>query len=315
MFFDLSAIIIARKNQFHNGRRAYERISTIEFCCALHAVFFTTTPAFGEPHMINVSQLNAQAQKVLNYDLGIELINAPAASSEITITCHGYGANKDIGYMVAERLDTPILTFNFPDHDIDNQFDIHTSSFGTIREYLPLVFVLKACAENGISTIHLYGYSAGGGAIINALAILNNPKHKEPLAAMGISDRDRIAIAQAVSNGLIILDAPLKSVTEILSIRPSEEDIQILAVRFSANGFEAIDAIDELAGLKLNVIVYFEIPDEILSNRDDELYFQKLKAVNKAGITQLVFGYDDGHFGPHEPLWAAVRVAKNIKSR
>jgi len=206
--------------------------------------FFTTTLVLGEPHMINVSQLNVQAQKVLNYDLGIELINPSAASSEITITCHGYGANKDIGYMVAERLDTPILTFNFPDHDIDDDFDIHTSSFGTIREYLPVVFMLKACVENGISHINLYGYSAGGGAIINALAILNNPKYRESLAGIGVDDQDRSVIAQAVSNGLIILDTPLKSVTEILSIRPNDVAMQILAVRFSANGFEAIDAID-----------------------------------------------------------------------
>jgi hypothetical protein len=269
-------------------------------------IFFTTTQAFGEPHMIDVSQLNAQAHKVLNYDPEIELINPSQAFSEITITCHGYGANKEIGYMVAERLDTPILTFNFPDHDIDDDFDIHTSSFGTIREYLPVLFMLKACAENGVSRINLYGYSAGGGAIINALAILNNSKYKESLAGIGIDDRNRVAIAQAVSNGLIILDTPLKSVTEILSIRPSEKAMQILAIRFSTNGFEAIDVIDQLAGLKLNIIVYFEVPDEILSNRDDELYFRKLKEVNKAGTTQLIFGYEDGHFGPHEPLWAAV---------
>lgn len=277
-------------------------------------IFFTTQQAFGESQMIDVSQLNVQAQKVLNYDPGIELLNASEVSAEITITCHGYGANKDIGYMVAERLDTPILTFNFPDHDIDDDFDIHTSSFGTIREYLPVVFMLKACVENGVSRINLYGYSAGGGAIINALAILNNPKYHESLVAIGVGDHDRVAIAQAVSNGLIILDTPLKSVTEILSIRPSEEAMQILAVRFSANGFEAIDVINQLAGLKLNVIVYFEVPDEILSNRDDELYFQKLKEVNKAGITQLVIGYDDGHFGPHEPLWTAVRVRSKIKN-
>lgn len=274
-------------------------IAVIAICCS--------NKMDGESLMIDVSQLNMHAQKMLGYDPAIEFINAIENMSEITITCHGYGANKEIGYMVASHSYTPILTFNFPDHDIDDNFDIYASSFGTIREYLPLIFMLKACADNGMSKVNLYGYSAGGGAIINALAILNNPKYKETLASIGIDDPDKVALFQALSNGLIILDTPLKSVTEILSIRPNDESIQVLAVRFSANGFEAIDVVDQLAGLRLNIIVYFEIPDEILSNRDDELYFQKLKAVNKSGTTQLVLGYQDGHFGPHEPLWEAVK--------
>lgn len=264
--------------------------------------------ALGKNTMLNISHLSAQAQEVLNYDPEIELIHDEKSFQEITITCHGCGGNKDIGHYVASQLDTPILTFNFPDHDMDENFDVYTSSFGTVREYLPLIFLLNACRKSSISTINFYGFSAGGGAIINTLAILNNPKYEQDLVRIGVSEKDVQAIIAAISSGLIILDAPLKSITEILSIRPNDHMIQVLAERYPANGFEPIEVIEQLAGMKLNVLIYFEQSDEILSNRDDQLFYQKLKAVNKDGVTQLITGRDGGHNGFHAALWAAVKL-------
>lgn len=264
--------------------------------------------ALGKNTMLNISYLNTQAQKVLNYDPEVELINGVEGSREVTITCHGCGGNKEIGHYVASQLDTPVLTFNFPDHDMDENFDVFASSFGTIQEYLPVIFLLDACVKSGISKLSLYGFSAGGGAIINALAILNNPKYEQNLARIGVNKDDVHAIIKALAVGLIILDAPLKSITEILSIRPHDHMIQVLAERYPANGFEPIEVIDQLAGLKLNVIIYFEYHDEILSNRDDQLFYQKLKAVNQAGTTQLIMGSDGGHNGFHAALWEAVKI-------
>lgn len=259
---------------------------------------------------MNIEQINQEAIALLRYNPEIEII-AHSNTDEITITCHGYGANKDIGHAVAGRLDTPILTFNFPDHDLDDTFNVHTSSFGTLEEFLPLLFMLKVCALHGFSKINLYGYSCGGGAIMNALALLHNPQHVHILTDLGISQGDVDTIKQALARGFIILETPLKSVTEILSIRPHEEAIQILAQRYSANGFEAIEVLDQLEGLKLNVLLYFEVPDEILSNRDDMLYYEKLKAVNSMGMVHLVLGSGEGHFGPHESLWSALEQLRS----
>lgn len=268
--------------------------------CFMTALFLV--PCLGKPFMLNIPHLNREAQKVLGYNPDIELINGTENLDQITITCHGYGANKDIGFMVAPELNATVLTFNFPDHDL-----IDTIHFGTIHEYLPILFLLKACVVSGIKKINLYGFSAGGGAIINTLAILNSQKYTQDLIRIGVNREDVQEIVHVVCAGMTILDVPLKSVEEVLSIRPRDPVIKILAQRFKANGFEPIEVIDQLAGLKLNLLIYFEHHDQILSNRDDQLFYQKLKSVNKDGSTQLIMGSDGGHNGFHQKLWAAVK--------
>ncbi len=268
----------------------------------------------GNPSSLYATQLNEKAELLFNYNPSIELIYRV---SEVMVTCHGYGANKDIGQFVAKQVTLPIITFNFPDHDVSSEDDIHTTSFGTIDEYLPLLYLLKELIGKGVSTIHLYGFSAGGGAVIAALSILNTPSYKDTLQRIGIAQEDARAILDAVSRGTVILDAPLKSVTELLAFRPYEEMLKVLASRYITNGFQAIDCIEGLKGLTLSCLVYFEEPDDVLSNRDDALFYRKLKAVNK-GTTQLVTGCDGGHTGFHKKLWDAYkalekeRIAKKL---
>lgn len=265
----------------------------------------------GNPTMLTMHNLQHEAKKQFDYNPEYELLHSKAALDHIMITCHGSGANKDIGHYVAKHVKQPIITFNFPDHDMDENFDLQASSFGTIDEYLPLIFLLQALVKNGTQKISLYGFSAGGGAIINALTILNSSHYNKELLHIGVGPEDAQSILKAISQGIIILDAPLKSVTEILSIRPNEEFIQVLSQRFKKNGFESIDRIEMLNGLTLSILLYFEKPDEILSNRDDELYYQKLKAVNIHGTTHLITGHDGGHNGFHKKLWDAY---KNLES-
>ncbi len=255
---------------------------------------------------LNMHDLNHEAQKLFGYNPTYELLHAKVPLDHVMITCHGSGANKEIGHMVARHVQLPIATFNFPDHDMDENFDLFTSSFGTISDYLPLIFLLNNLIKKGIQKISIYGFSAGGGATIVTLAILNSNAYSKELSSIGVSPEDRKDILQALSKGMLILDAPLKSVTEILSIRPEEEFIQVLSKRFKKNGFEPIDNIDGLKGLTLSILLYFEKPDEILANRDDDIYFEKLRAVN-LGTTQLVTDRDGGHNGPHKKLWDAYR--------
>ncbi len=273
----------------------------------LLAIAFYAIHLLGKTSMMNIPTLNAHAKKLLGYNPSYELIEGTPGMTQIMITCHGSGANKQIGYHVAPKVSMPVLTFNFPDHDIDENFDVYASTFGTLDEYLPLIYLLKASVSGGISSINLYGFSAGGGAIIVTLALLNNPSYAQELTKIGVNQDDVKAILKAVSRGIIILDAPLKSVTEILSIRPRDEMIQVLAPRFKAHGFEPIDCIEQLKGLTLSFLIYFEHNDKILSNRDDELYYQKLCSVNKGGRVELVTGSDGGHNGPHKNLWAAYK--------
>ncbi len=40
---------------------------------------------------------------------------------------------------------------------------------------------------------------------------------------------------------------------------------------------EPIDALEGLENLSLHIVVYFQNPDEVLSNRDDEVFIERLK--------------------------------------
>jgi hypothetical protein len=261
----------------------------------------------------DLAQLNHRAQEILGYDPHITALHEDT-SQEIMITCHGYGGNRTIGHVVATYLPFPILTFDFQDHDLDEHTDVQLSTFGTVDECTPILYLLKACVDRGISTIHLYGFSAGGGALINALAILNNPGSRETLSSLGISEQVRAAILEALSQGIIILDAPLKSVGELLSIRPEDPTLTVLAQRYATNNLEPLETVKNLKYLSLTIYLYFERPDEVLSNRDDELYYQRLKQANKPGKTILIVDQDGGHSGPHKKLWHAIR-ASYVKKR
>lgn len=263
-----------------------------------------TISFYGTGTLLSMHKINKEAEQLLGYNPEYEILHTKAPYDQIMITCHGSGANKEIGRIVAEQVKMPVITFNFPDANMDDQFNLAESSFGTINEYLPLIYLLHELVKSGIKKISLYGFSAGGGAIINSLSILNSTEYRTELLRLGISGEHTPEIFAAIARGTIILDSPLKSVTEILSIRPHEEFIQVLSKRFKKNGFEPIDRLDMLKGLATHILLYFEKPDEILSNRDDELYYHKLKAINN-GTTELITGHDGGHNGFHRKLWAS----------
>ena len=95
----------------------------------------------------------------------------------------------------------------------------------------------------------------------------------------------------------------LKSMQEIVDYRGSHPDLEIALNRFTQNGMEPIDSMKYLEGLSLHIIVHFQVPDETLSNRDDQLFFSRLKTYNKLGTTVLIVGNDGGHLSFHQSLW------------
>lgn len=250
---------------------------------------------------INVQQLNQALtgqKNPFSYDLGVKLIPSKHKNAGTTICCHGYGSSSYIANIIHSFNVLPdhIIGFNFPDYDLNNrEYDPYKSVFGTIHEILPLLYVIRRCVIDAkLASINLYGFSAGGGAIINMLAVLNCSTYDEQLSAIGITRKDKKEIIAAIQRGHIILDCPLKSVDEIMAIREKTPEFIVLAERYRNNNMRPIDAMNSLEGLILNVIVHFQQPDEIVGNCDDDLFIARLRKANK-GTTNVVLGNDGGH--------------------
>ena len=67
-----------------------------------------------------------------------------------------------------------------------------------------------------------------------------------------------------------------------------------------------IDSILKLQGLHLTIFLHFQNPDEMIGNRDDNLYIERLRTVNK-GATLVTVGNDSGHCCYHPLLWKNYR--------
>lgn len=227
----------------------------------------------------------------------------PGKSARVMILAHGMGSNHTISDAV--KVDQTLVSFNFTDHDfLERGIPYEKTTFGTFDELIPLLLVMKKCViEEDQREIDLYGFSAGGGAIVNALAALNTHRFDRRLQQIGIHQEQKTQILKAVSKGTILLDVPLKSVQELIDLRGKNRDLLIMAARYQANDMEPIEALKYLQGLTLNVIIHFQNPDEVLFNRDDDLYFERFKAVNPQGTTTLIIGNDGGHNAWHRSLW------------
>lgn len=243
-----------------------------------------------------------------NYDL--HLFSLPGSNGRTMICFHGYGDN----YKIAETLKTiyhpkaTLVGFNFPDHDIKEgrAYDPERASFGTMKELLPAFYVMKKVVlDQGLNAVDLYGFSAGGGALINAVAVLNAKEHDAELKKLGIGVNEKKKLLSAIQKGVIVLDTPLKSVEEIMSFRGTSEEFEILAQKYRDHDLRPIDSIRKLKGLSLTILLHFQEEDEILSNRDDALYIERLKSAQKEGAVTVIIADEGGHMAPHLSLWEA----------
>ncbi len=158
------------------------------------------------------------------------------------------------------------------------------------------------CNRGGLPSVSLYGFSAGGGAIINALAVLNTSTYDQQLAYIGITLEHKKAIITALEKGYIILDCPLKSGGRIIALRGVTPELKLFAHEYAKNNMRPIDVLKLLANLKLQILLHFQVPDEIIGNYDDALFIERLRNANK-GTTMVVFGNDQGHNSFHGALW------------
>ncbi len=256
-----------------------------------------------------------QSMPPFDYDLHISLI--PGTSDRTMICFHGYGANHRIADSLKDRKfsDATLISFNFPDHDIEEKkYDPRRETFGTIDELLPALYVMKEIVLNKrLNSIDLYGFSAGGGALINAIALLNSSAYDAELKKVGIEAEGKEKVLLAIQKGIVILDTPLKSIEEIIDFRGTTEEFEILAENYRKNHLRPIDNLQSLKGLSLNILLHFQKNDEILSNRDDQIYIERLKEANSAGTVTVVIEDDGGHIAPHHSLWRSYseRMSKN----
>lgn len=244
------------------------------------------------------------------YDLHLHMLQGATANENVLICLHGMGSDHSlVEVMKANKaIRHHLVGFNFPDYgsryERTNMLETH---YGTIDELLPVLYVWKRCVvAGGVDCVHLYGFSAGGGALVNAVSILNEGCYASELSLIGIGEIERRQMLAALEKGSVILEAPLKSFDELCEVF-GERGLVPLAQRARKNGLCPIDNLRSLHGLELSCYVYFSNPDEALSNRDDHEYIRRLRQGNEKGRTTAIIGKSAGHTAYHPELWEAYR--------
>lgn len=248
----------------------------------------------------------AEQPHPFRYDLHTSVLPGKSTNQDLMIAMHGMGSDYRLGQIMRSNSIIPyhIVSFNFPDYGSLSE-QAHPSTFGTFEEIAPALFILKKFIVDGnIDKVHLYGFSAGGGALVNILSILNTHKYANELQKLGIGESERNRILSAVQKGTLILEVPLKSFDEIAC---KYHEVGDLARRARSNGLVPIDNLKGLQGLALNVFLYFNNPDHALGNRDDQKYIQLLQKANQKGKTVALIGNSGGHIAYHTDLWSAYR--------
>lgn len=269
-------------------------------------IFLLFAPAWG----IEQGTLKPYLEKhPFEYDMNITLCEFTNHNADVMLCCHGAGGDENIAPCLYSHKIIPdhLIGFRFPDFGTAAYTnDPHQTHFGTIEELLPLLYLMKTLVvDAGLEKLNLYGFSAGGGAVINALSILTQNRYPEQLASIGMTPKETQTILDAVQNGFVILDTPLKSVDEVRDLRGSSEELEVLATRYTQNNLRPIDSISSLSSLKLKILLYFQDPDEVIYNRDDQLYIKRLLKANSSGKTHVVIADNGGHSAIHTSLWQA----------
>lgn len=249
--------------------------------------------------LFSVSAFGVEFSKLKESFRDVRLIAGHTQDEDLMICCHGYGGDAAIADAVASEKWIPhhLIGFNFPDFGPDIQKKArHEVHLGSPKEVLPLLKLLHAAAcDCKLKTIHLYGYSAGGGAVVNTLAILTKNRFPDVLGEAGIGESERISILAALQKGSIFLDCPLKSMDEVMDLRGPSEDLAFICGQYARHQMRPIDRLEELKDHQFNIFVHFQKPDAVLSNRDDVLYIERLKDANSKGQTHVILGEEGRH--------------------
>lgn len=251
-----------------------------------------------------------QASDPFAYPLDIKIYEGKTADENVILCCHGYGGDSSIANVIASYrvVSDHLVGFNFPDYKLTRR-TINPSqiAYGTIDEILPAIYLLKKIVVDAqTDKVSLYGFSAGGAAVVNIIAVLNTSQHQQKMLSIGVNESDVQKILAALQQGVILLDAPLKSIDEYHSAHPETLNDPIHAAqarRYIENGMNPIDSISKWQGLNFSVVVFFQNPDSAISNRDDALFADRVREANPFGRNIILTGNEGGHLGFHYSLW------------
>lgn len=266
-----------------------------------------------------VNVLN-QGPSPFNYPLDIKIYAGRSLDEDVILCCHGYGGDNSIANVIASYKVIPdhLIGFNFPDNNIfRRKIEPSQITYGTIDEILPAIYLLKKIVVDAqVEKISLYGFSAGGAAVVNIIAALNSFQYENQFLTIGVNGHDVQQILSAIQKGIILLDAPFKSIDEYNAAHPESLKDPIhtaQAKRYIENDMNPINSIAKWQGLKLSVIVFFQNPDAIISNRDDTIFAERLRKVNPGGNNIIISANEGGHLGFHYSLWKDYLKLKTEK--
>ncbi len=252
-------------------------------------------------------------QNPFPYDLHYKYI--PGEYSRTIICMHGLCGNYKIAKHLISQGDIKesVVTFNFPDHSLKlDNFDPTKTTFGSLDEILPAIFVFKkVIIDCDIKNVDFYGFSAGSGALINAIKILNSSNYDQELMKIGVNSETKHKILNTIQNGFVIFDCPLKSIDEIIAFKGPSPALQFIGERYRKNGFIPIESIKSFENLSLKILLCFCANDEIISNRDDQLFADLIKKYNSLGTTIVVEDKTGKHNSYHKILWNLYRQELN----
>lgn len=263
-----------------------------------------------------LSETLTNSQSPFNYPMQTSVIPGKNEDADVILLLHGYGGDHSIGEIIHSYggLKEHLISFNFPDYRIfERGIDPLNSSYGTIHELLPVIYILKKLAvDSKLNKINLYGFSAGCGALVNTLMVLNTHRFDDSLKKVGVEDWDKKAILVAIQNGWVLLDAPFKSINEVFEGHRRKYTKFNNSNNYIKNQLNPIDNLKHLSGLKLNIIIYFEVPDANVGNKLDSVYSTILKETNTKGRTIILRGKSPGgHLDYHKDLWNRFRKETN----
>ena len=162
-------------------------------------------------------------------------------SPETTVVCHGFGGDSTL----ADRLkECGVLTGNLLTYEMvdSRKFNVPLSkaNFGQENDTKALaaafVFLQEYYPGKNTERLNIYGISRGGAAVTNFLdQLVHYQKHAQHLQSVGMSEDIAKIIIGKLKKGVIILDRPLHSVSNV--IRNKCEEISNATSRYVSSSF------------------------------------------------------------------------------
>ena len=279
-----------------------------------------------------------------NFDLQVhQELRENVVAGLPTLSAHGFGASPTTTMVEWLRIAGPykipgdVATFRFADAADDSRMpDFAHFNLGQKKDMCSQLVAFKAMqnvSENfGFNT---HGQSRGAAAVLNALAVLDEPVDSwhDVLKKAQITEEERCAILESVKKGIVVIETPLLTTASGIQgngklVIKKHTNIDLpdiimspLAGFFNHVGFpmrsygnyspwgeQALHSVDRLPK-GLRVLVHFQHNDQDVSNDYDQVFSEKLiQRLGKENVW-IVLGNDGGK-QIDDVTWQALEKAK-----